>query len=178
MSCHYVSSNPEDDSTHVRVAMRWPQPSMCPVPRSTCTQHVTLCTKREFLLISDRIFTMKMWGKSRFNLPDGYLWLWSFVPWSQKWIRLSKSYYFSFKTPSFPQFSMAVALCYNGWNLNSSRLRNARRAGLETSSGSNHSYSIIIVQLCRPKDKRRLVTMVLMLFFYSLVCYRKYAQLI
>ena len=33
--------------------------------------------------------------------------------------------YFSFKIPSFPQFSMAVARCYNSWNLNTSSLRNA-----------------------------------------------------
>ncbi len=41
--------------------------------------------------------------------------------------------YFSFKTSSFPLFSVAVARCYNGWNLNTS-LRNASRRGFETSS--------------------------------------------
>ncbi len=117
--------------------MRWPQPSMCRVPRSTCTLHVTLCTKCEFLPFWNRIITIKMWGESRFNLTDGYLWLWSFVPSSQKWIRLTKlPSYFSFKTPSFPQFSIAVARCYNGWNLNNRSFRNARRAGLKTSSAS------------------------------------------
>ena len=35
-------------NTPVRVAMRWPQPSMYPITRSTCTLHVTLCTKCEF----------------------------------------------------------------------------------------------------------------------------------
>ncbi len=53
----------------------------------------------------------------------------------QKWIGLSKlQRYFSFKTPSSPQFLMAVARCYNVWNVNTCSLRNARRTGLETSS--------------------------------------------
>ncbi len=56
-------------------------------------------------------------------------------PTKSKVLRLSKlQRYFSFKTPSFRQFSMAVARCCNGWNLNTSSLRNARRVGLETSS--------------------------------------------
>ncbi len=100
----------------------------------------------------------KMWNFYHFEIafspwkceanPDstwqtGFLWLWSFVPSSQKWIRLSKlPSYFSLKTPSFPQFSMVVARCYDGWNLNTSTLRNARRAGLETSSGINYSNSV------------------------------------
>ena len=136
---------PEDDSTPARVVMRWPQPSMCPVPPSTCTLHATLCTKCDFLPFWNRIFTIKMGGESRFNLTDGYLWLWSFIPSSQKWIRLSKlPSYFSFKTPSFPQFSMAVACCYNGWNLNTSILCNAQRIGLETSSDFTTNRYILL----------------------------------
>ena len=98
-----------------------------------------------------------MWGESRFNLTQGYLWLWSFVPSSRKWIRLSKlPSYFSFKTPSFIQFSMAVAPCYNSWNLNTSAWRNARRIGFDTSSGMTHTDHCII-------DKKKLITCTLIL---------------
>ncbi len=58
----------EDNSTLVHVAMRWPQPIMCPVPQSMCTLHVTLCTKCEFVQFGNRIFTIKMWGEFRFKL--------------------------------------------------------------------------------------------------------------
>ena len=49
------------------------QPSMCLLLRSTCTQHITLCTKYEFLQFWNRIFTIKMWGHSKFTLTYGYL---------------------------------------------------------------------------------------------------------
>ncbi len=57
--------------------------------------------------------------------------------------------YFSFKIPSFSQFSMAVARRCNGWNLNTSSSRNAWQTGLETSSGSfirALSISVCILQ--------------------------------
>ena len=96
----------------------------CADPMSPACLHVPLCTKCELLPFWNHIFTIKVWGESRFNLTDGYLWLWSFVPSSQKWIRLPKfPSYFSYKTSYFPQFSMAVARCFNGWNLNTSRFK-------------------------------------------------------
>ncbi len=59
-----------------------------------------------------------MRGESRFNLTDGYVRPWSFVPSSQNWIRLSKfPIRFSFKTPPFQQFSTGVARCFNVWYL-------------------------------------------------------------
>ena len=100
----------------VRVAIRWPQHSMCSVPRSTCTTRNSINSmhKMRNFTILNCTFTIKMRGESRFNLTDGHLCLWSFVPSSQKWIRLSKlPSYFNFKIPSFAQFSMAVAYCCN-----------------------------------------------------------------
>ena len=104
------------------------QTCMCSVLLSNSMHKMWLFT------ISNRIFIIKMWGNSRVILTDRYLRLWSFVPSSQKWIRLSKlSIYFSFKILCFPCFSMAVARCYNNWNLNTSSLRNAWWTGLKTS---------------------------------------------
>ena len=55
--------------------------------------------------------------------------------------------YFSSKTLSFPQFSMAVACCYNSWDLNISSLRNAWLAGFETSSEYIQCYCLIRRQI-------------------------------
>ena len=97
--------------------------------------HTTLCTHFEFLQFWNCICAFKMWVALRFNFTDWYLWLWSFVPSSQKWKRLTTlSTYFRFKTLSFTQFWMAAARCYSGWNSNFSSPRNASWTGPDTSS--------------------------------------------
>ena len=57
--------------------------------------------------------------------------------------------YFTFKIPSFSQFLMAIARCCNSSNLNTSSLRNVRRAGLETSSGFWHTNFETYPSRCR-----------------------------
>ena len=113
------------------------------VSSTTVNVHTTqyLCAKKyDFLQFWNRIFTIKMWGNSRFILTDGYntvLQLWSFTPLSQKWIRLLKlPSYLSFKTLSFSHawFSMAVTCLYNMVKIYTSSLRNAWWTDLEASS--------------------------------------------
>ena len=98
--------------------MHWSQPNMSSV-YYTVNVHTTLTMHKMWIFtILKPFFTVKMWDESRFNLTDR--WLWSFVPSCQKWICLSKlprEVISVSKTLSFPQFSMAVACCYNGWNL-------------------------------------------------------------
>ncbi len=119
--------------------------------RSQCavwTQHVsgwTLCAKCEVLqLILKPYCQHKMCeiGYSRFILTAcGYLWLWSFVPSSQKWIRLLNCQsYFSFRTPIFPIHGFQWLMLAVTTIVNTSSLRNAWHTGLDTSSGSNQMH--------------------------------------
>ncbi len=57
---------------------------------------------------------------------------------------------FQFQTSSLPQFSMAVARCYNYWNLNTSSVHNARQTGIETSSAFNLKLAIQAYYTCIP----------------------------
>ena len=124
----YLLLNAKYDSTPVRVAVRWPHPSMYPVPRSMCTLHVTLYTKCEFSSFQNRFFfTTKV-----VNVTDGYLWLCSIVPPSQK-VNLPLKITKLFQLQNTP-FLMVVACCYNCWTLNIGSLR---LTGLETSCVSN-----------------------------------------
>ena len=79
-----------------------------------CPLH--LCTVCKFLGLQfwNRIFTIKMWGDSRFILKDWYLWLQS-----ESWIVSQNcQVYFGFKTLSFSRFSVLQRLMskyqYNG----------------------------------------------------------------
>ena len=116
--------------------MLWPQPSypacMCSVPWSTCKLHINSMQKRW-------TFTILKHGEERNNHRNliqldryGYVRLWYFV--RQMWIRLSKCRsYFGFRM-SFQRFSLGVARCYNGWNLNTRILRDAWWTGLAISA--------------------------------------------
>ena len=117
---------PEDDSTRRAGPCCNAQTTAQRVSGTAVNVHTTRTSLHKMWIFTSlkSHFIIKMWGESRFTLTDGYLWLWRFDPWSQKGIRLSKlSSYFSSKTPSFPQFSVAVARCYNGWNLNKQLLK-------------------------------------------------------
>ena len=109
MEIYKHSCTTENDSTPVHVAVRRPNPACFPVPQSTCNSilKVWICT----MLKPYFNHKNQMWSDSRFSLTDRYLWLWSFILPSQKWIRLSKVISAS-KLVFFPRFSMAVARCY------------------------------------------------------------------
>ncbi len=93
----------------------------------------TLVSNILIFAILKMYFLSKMRRDSWFDLTDGYLWLWRFVPSIQMWIPLSKLLcHFSYNTSSFPWFSMAVARCCNVWNLN------AWLTGLDASSEWHH----------------------------------------
>ena len=81
--------------------------SMCLVQWSTL--HVNLIMHKT-VNFCNFIFNLKMWGDFGFILTHKYLWLWSFI---SKMNLSLKTSYFSFKTSSFPLFSMVVARSYN-----------------------------------------------------------------
>ena len=113
-----IKPAPEDDSTQVRVATRAPsKPSMCPVPRHTRNS----MPKMWFCFtIFQPYFCHKNVRRFQFHLdrPVLMMWLWSFVPWSQKWIRFSNNQLI--KTLSFPGllqwFKFKYSL-HNAWRM-------------------------------------------------------------
>ncbi len=124
------------------------QPSMCLVPQSMCTVHITRCIKCKFAQFLNCIFTKKMWVNSRFILTDGdsetssHQVRGEFTSKNCEFISVSKLLF-------LPQFSMAVACCYNGWILNTSSLCNAWWTDLHASSAMKpirpgYSASIIV----------------------------------
>ena len=91
------------------------RPSQMRSPKPACMVPVNLTSNCEFLQPWNLIFTT---NRRRFHIhlvTDRYLWLSSSVPSSQK--GLNNISYFDFKTPSFPQFLMAVVGCYNSWKI-------------------------------------------------------------
>ncbi len=76
-----LTQKAEDDSTLVHVAIHCPKQHVSSTAVNVHNIHVTLWTKCEFLPPWNCIFTISMWGDSRFI--DGYLWQWSMVPSSQ-----------------------------------------------------------------------------------------------
>ncbi len=119
-------------------------PAQHVVPRLMCSLHVTLCTKCEFLPFWNHIFTVKMWGESRFNLTDGYLWLWYEASSHQvKSEFTSQNYQVISVLKLCLSHSFGCCLLLQQLKFKCSSSCNARKTGLETSSG-DHVINVTI----------------------------------
>ena len=108
------------------------QLSMCMVPWSMCTLHAIPDSSWQTRRV---LMTVKLHPiKSKLNLS----------------LTIAKLFYVS-KHLSFQQFSMVVACCYSGWNLNTTKLPSAWWTGLGTSSGyvlKQNQSEIELTMLC------------------------------
>ncbi len=136
-------TNSEDGSSTGPCGNALSQPSMCPVPLSTCLLHVTLCQKIIFFAILkpyfhhknlrryvDRRGLLQIKIKSSSPLKIAvFFFLFCFVLF----------FFFSFKNRHLPQLTKADTLLFNGWILNTNTLYNAWQTGHDSPSVTNLS---------------------------------------
>ena len=119
--------HPEDDSTPVHVTIRCPNPATCVRYKCQHAHNTKLYAQTANCYHFETIFSS--W-KCEAILNSSWhtgIWLWSFIPSSQKLNSPLKIQVISVsKLLSFQQFSMVVARCYNRKNLNTSAMHDGQ----------------------------------------------------